>query len=335
MNVAQRRPGTRPGLRRLYRQSFHSRGLGAWLYRRETLKWLMEPELRTQLPLPFKVFAHFACLQFRLPVGVIVGGRWAFSWARRAHRVWSSDAIRLEVAGKILYLNADDPRLLTVPSELMQLLGKESVLQGLLSAGDSFIDVGANHGAFSVAAACAVGRSGRIVCVEPQPALASLIERTLRANEFDHFHVFSCACSDVEGEGELFVPRSSSGAGGLHRGFSTRGDYHTFKVRLRLIDQIMAGLHLPGAVVMKLDVEGHELSVLRGATAFIRARKPRIIMEINPSAMAAAGNQVEDLQEVLSQLRCAGYRPVRQSGQLHSVDSLTDNRERDVILEFK
>ena len=71
---------------------------------------------------------------------------------------------------------------------------------------------------------------------------------------------------------------------------------------MRTIDDLLAGRTLPGQVFIKLDVEGSEVSFLRGAGRFIRATAPRILIEMNAAAMRAAGTSREILLRELSEL---------------------------------
>src|SRR3954468_546190 len=61
--------------------------------------------------------------------------------------------------------------------------GTLAALKSLLQRGDTFIDVGANEGYFSVVAARLVGPTGRVIAIEPQSRLARVLERNFAINE--------------------------------------------------------------------------------------------------------------------------------------------------------
>jgi hypothetical protein len=72
---------------------------------------------------------------------------------------------------------------------------------------------------------------------------------------------------------------------------------------------------------MKLDVEGSELAALRGAAAFVRERRPLVLLEINPTTAAAAGYTVGDL---LGFLRDLGYRRAAEPAEFPATVSIDD-----------
>jgi FkbM family methyltransferase len=322
-----------PVLHAAYRGLFRVGAPGRWLYRPETLEWMGDRDLRGQLPAPFRAFALYCRAQSFSGLPVVLGPT-AFHLARWAHLRGGRGALRLEVAGRTIYLDARDPRMLQVPGELVALTAPDSILRHVLSNGDSFIDVGANHGAFSVAAAAVVGGRGAVVAFEPQPVLAELLNRSLASGGWNNFTVYAHACSDADGEAEFYVPHVSSGSAGLHAEFSGRVPHDRIRVRLIRLDGVLEPLVLPGSVLLKLDVEGHEPAVLRGAAAFIRERKPRILMEVNPNAMARVGTTVDGLRALLAHLGCQGYRPLGNLGRRFDLDTLAAAQHDNTLFEF-
>ena len=76
-------------------------------------------------------------------------------------------------------------------------------------------------------------------------------------------------------------------------------------VKTARLDDAIDWEHLPGRVVVKLDVEGSELSTLQGAEQLLRTRRPTIIFELNPQSAEAAGGTADDLLAFLASI---GYR---------------------------
>src|SRR5262249_15396216 len=139
-------------------------------------------------------------------------------------RYWDED--------RVIFLRRDDPRMLVVPREIARKDIRE-MLRRHLRPGDTFIDVGANHGSFSLLAAECLGSSGKIIAIEPQPLLASLVKKTLEANARCQFQVLEMACGDSERTAEFFVPSATSGEAGLYASIaaSTRQEKLTVRVR--------------------------------------------------------------------------------------------------------
>jgi precorrin-6B methylase 2 len=77
------------------------------------------------------------------------------------------DHSRVEVGGHTIFVDLLDPRFLQVIHEVRSPDTDLQVLSRLLSEGDTFIDVGANHGSFSVVASSVIGAEGHVIAVEP------------------------------------------------------------------------------------------------------------------------------------------------------------------------
>ena len=149
-----------------------------------------------------------------------------------------------------------------------------------------------------------------MLAFEPQPRLARLLEQSFAANGFDHAAVYELACGDRDGVATLHVPHTASGVGGLYEAFSAAyggagcNGLCRYNVAVRRLDGVLAGQPLPGRVALKLDAEGSELPALRGAAELLRARRPLILVELNPASARAAGYTMGDLFDFLV---AAGY----------------------------
>lgn len=308
---------------------------GRWIYRHEIASWIYDPETRDSLPWPYRVFARYGALQRRIAKSgrKIRGGEALMRSAillSRALRLPSSAAV--EIGGWVVFLDLHDPRMLQVPSEVMRLAGGSGPLPELLNEGDTFIDIGANHGSFSIVAAELVGTSGRVVAVEPQPRLAGLVRQSLTANAPCKFEVHAVACGEREDEVSFFVPLASSGASGVFPDFSARVFNRELTVPLRRFDDLVDWRAFSGEILIKLDVEGSELAFLRGAEQMLRARRPVIMMEVNPDTMRAAGVTRELL---LSELLALGYGKFASIMEPHrrvELSSLDTFRQVNVLL---
>jgi FkbM family methyltransferase len=126
--------------------------------------------------------------------------------------------------------------------------------------GEVFWDIGAHKGFVSLAAAPLVGPAGVVVAVEPSTVNRAFLERHLRWNRVDNARVIPVALSDHEGEGS-FGGHGSSVAFQLGTGSE--------RVHVRTLASLAHELGLTGPSVLKIDVEGEEAAVLRGAGSFL------------------------------------------------------------------
>ena len=323
----KRVPGVAGLARRLFSPSFE----GAWLYRQEVVAWLYDARLRRQLPWPLRPFAAWAALQRPFWDDVVGGQPVLRAGMSVGERLGMADHARLDVGPYIVFVSLRDPRLLQVPNELTA-ASDTRVLARLLGPGDSFVDVGANHGTFSVVASHLVGRGGAVVAVEPQPHLAALVRRSLDANaEHAEHAVHALALSDRDGVLRLHVPRGSSGSATLLDGVAGDDTWDTLEVPVARLDDAVAWQDLPGRVVVKLDVEGGEAAVLRGARLFVAARRPALVIEVNPSRIASA----EGAGSLLALVRDLGYDAYAEldaPDDPRPLDGIDLGRQRNVVL---
>jgi FkbM family methyltransferase len=150
------------------------------------------------------------------------------------------------------------------------------LLPQLVSPGLVSVDVGANNGAYTYHLA-RLSRS--VVAYEPLPELAQFLRRC----QFRNTTVVPRALSDASGSAELFVPvfegRPALGLTRLERGFdaeyTARPATNSLRVDVARLDD--EGLTNVGFI--KIDVEGHELSVLRGAARLLGNERPNLLVE--------------------------------------------------------
>ena len=126
--------------------------------------------------------------------------------------------------------------------------------------GDVFWDIGAHKGFISLVASRLVGASGVVVSIEPSSVNRTFLQRHLAWNGVSNAKVVATALSDHEGT-ETFGGTGSSVAFRLGDGSE--------RVSVRRLDALVAELDLSGPSVLKLDVEGEEARVLRGAGPFL------------------------------------------------------------------
>ncbi len=315
------------GLERVRRALRHAPGLqflaecayrspGSWLFRGDNLEWLREEALVAQLPRAYRAFARYCTALGPNPVGAELLLRTIIR--RRGGRDEDS-VVAMAIHGTTVCLDLRDPRFLAIPNEIRR--GLPRVLKRFLHPGDTFLDIGANHGTFSVTASRLVGASGRVIAIEPQERLANLVGRSLASGEAP-CAVHQVACGSEPGETELYVPEASSGAAGLHKSYSAGALHRTARVRVVRLDDLVASEPMPGKVLVKIDVEGNESNCLRGATRFVAERRPPILIELNPRALHAAGSSVPELVSILQNL---GYRHCLGGPDLTVQSPLTPN----------
>jgi FkbM family methyltransferase len=154
-------------------------------------------------------------------------------------------------------------------------------LRGTLKRGNTFVDVGTNIGMFAHQANELVGKQGRVVAVEPIPWLASALELRYRGEIEVHQVVISDASV---GEVELKIPDDHLGYASINSEHIKRNQdrftqYSTVSVNCVKLDELVDQVNLSYVDVLKIDVEGHELEVLRGGTRLLNRSIKAIVYE--------------------------------------------------------
>jgi FkbM family methyltransferase len=177
----------------------------------------------------------------------------------------------------------------------------------VLTAGDSAIDVGAHIGFFTMQMAAASGHEGRVYAFEPLDANADLLERSISENGFDDRVLFQrAAAGAVSGTATLTFPVETLNSGGaylLRRGSAPLTGNLKKEVAVVALDTLE--LRRPIRFI-KMDVEGAEPQVVRGASRLLTEDRPLVLSELHPTQLERASGVTAD--EFLSQMTALGYR---------------------------
>lgn len=146
---------------------------------------------------------------------------------------------------------------------------KQSRFMAELQPGCVAYDVGAHMGLYTLLASRQVGPRGKVFAFEPSPANLRLLNRHVEMNRCTNTRIFGCALADAAGYRSFDVSQSYCG-----RLSDTGGT----KVRVGTLDDLLAEGRLEPAHVVKIDVEGSELAVLRGGENFFRSHGPTIFL---------------------------------------------------------
>jgi FkbM family methyltransferase len=146
--------------------------------------------------------------------------------------------------------------------------GHQTSLEGLLGEGDTFWDVGANVGFYSLLAARLVGPRGRVVAIEPVPRNLRYLHRHIGINALENVAVVEAAAGEREG-----TARFTESAGNAQNHFSDGGP---LVVPVVTLDGLLATFPPPRA--LKIDIEGAEHLALEGARTLLQVHRPGILI---------------------------------------------------------
>ncbi|MGF1454073.1 MAG: Stf0 family sulfotransferase [Alphaproteobacteria bacterium] len=210
-----------------------------------------------------------------------------------------------------------------------------ALLPGLCPPGTTFVDVGAGFGYY----ACLVGsrlgaaEGSRVIAVEPNPVLADLLTRNMEINwSMAPIHVERAAAGEAAGTRAFRVPASRPPAGAFDTG-QGESDDTVFDVPVILLDRLLWQESTIGAV--KIDVEGHELSVLKGAAQTLQRPGLRLVLTWNPGLQQAAGHDPAALLTLLGEagfdLHDAAHYGKDPSGAARTPEAMLQTRRCELL----
>lgn len=178
-------------------------------------------------------------------------------------------------------------------------------IRSRLKPGMTFIDVGANKGDHTFFAGHLVGDNGKVIAIEPVPENMHWLNRSLAENGLNNVELREMALSDQDGHA-IFQIGEVSGWGGL---ISDEPELEEGRIEVRTaaLDSLVPELGLTRVDATKIDVEGGEIAVVRGAQDTIDRFQPLIWLELHSRK---DDSEVEWLSRFFTQ---RGYRITRLS----------------------
>jgi FkbM family methyltransferase len=177
------------------------------------------------------------------------------------------------------------------------------LLDHVLKPGNTVLDVGANYGHFTMAAAAVVGPQGSVLAVEPNPVAYARLICHVALNRLDQVSTEQIGLSNAEGELELSIPSINSGEASFAP--SQYQNVRRVTCPVKTGDLLLSGR---SADFIKIDVEGFELNVLQGLQNTLSQDAPLVLTEVVAQHLARAGTTIADLQAYLT---ARGYRAYR------------------------
>ncbi|BCS31619.1 hypothetical protein TBR22_A08210 [Luteitalea sp. TBR-22] len=183
-------------------------------------------------------------------------------------------------------------------------VGTVGALRRRIRPGMVAVDVGANFGYYTLLFSKWVGPTGRVVAFEPTAGYGERLRKHVALNALDNVTIVPMGLGDTAADAEIAIGVCSAT---LHWASAA---LPTARERVRLVPfDLWWGAQKPllGSArvdVMKIDVDGHEPAVLRGAEQTIRADRPLLLLEVSRPNYEQAGERVTD---VVTWLQERGY----------------------------
>lgn len=183
-----------------------------------------------------------------------------------------------------------------------------------LKASDVFYDIGANIGLFTLLASEKCSK-GSVVAFEPAKDTYALLDENVKLNNTPkNIQLINAAASDANGTQDIYVLTDGRDAWNSMAVKPEEGHYRVDKIDTVNVDELVAGKKIPAPTVIKIDVEGWELHVLRGLQKTIAAHKPVMLIEFTAENLKAAGESCATLAAYVHSMNYElfGYDPRRR-----------------------
>ena len=201
-----------------------------------------------------------------------------------------------------------------------------------IETGDFVLDIGTHKGGYLHWLRATVGSEGWVTAFEPQPSLYEYVRQAIEAYNYKNITLYHAGVSSRESTLDLFIPKAkgltSPGATFESRDKTENG--HFITVPVLQLDKLLVDREKPVSFI-KMDVEGHELQVFKGANDILSIDRPKIIFECENRHLNTI--KVEDVFVHLQSLAYTGYFFL--NGKLTNIDqfdakkhqAIDDNKE--------
>jgi len=214
-------------------------------------------------------------------------------------------------------------------------------VERFLKDGMTVLDIGAHHGLYTLLASRLVGKNGKVIAFEPSPRERLRLERHLRLNRCRNVRVEGVALDQSPGESDLFLVEGSEDYCNSLRPPAVLAKTRTVRVEVAALDEYLSRRSVSNVDFIKLDVEGAELGVLKGAKNILTTTpRPVLLVEVYDIRTVPWGYAGRDIVEYLDGIGYCWYRlltdgaPEPISASLHSYDmnmiAVPDERVREI-----
>lgn len=213
--------------------------------------------------------------------------------------------------------------------------------QRFLKPGMTALDIGAHHGLYTLLASKKVGPSGRVIAFEPSPRERKQLVRNVRINFCSNVHIEPCALGKEPARNNLYLVEGGEDGCNSLRPPAVQSQTRTVPVEVVTFDAIASRLGVTKVDFVKLDVEGAELDVLKGALGLLQtAARPVLLVEVYDIRTQPWGYEAREIVEFLDRqgykwfelLSNGSIRPIAPNLQVYDANLVAIPEERAELL---
>lgn len=170
---------------------------------------------------------------------------------------------------------------------------QEKLIQ-LAKSGDTVLDIGTNIGSTLLQFANKVGNNGRVYGFEPDLINYKICLDNINLNSFTNIEVANIGLGNENGSFNLVVDTETN-RGGNRISYNIETQKTSSKIYVVRLDEWIKNNKITKVDLIKIDVEGFELNVLKGAKEVLVLYKPVLFIELDDNNLRAVGNSANEL----------------------------------------
>lgn len=197
---------------------------------------------------------------------------------------------------------------------------ERSFVARFLQSGMTFFDVGAHHGLYSLLASKRVGKEGQVYAFEPVPQEFRRLSRNLNLNRCRNVVAEQIAMSRFQGEADMYIVHGrESGCNSLRLpGRDVTTTTSLVKVALITIDKYVQKMRIGAIDLIKIDAEGGELDILKGAESVLTENfRPLMLCEMEDRRTAPWGYPAREIIDWLARRGFEWFEPTKNGLTRH------------------
>ena len=205
--------------------------------------------------------------------------------------------------GLKMYFDYTNPRLshIVYDDDIEEGKSKQAFLD-LIDDGDIVIDVGANIGEYSLIAAQKVKEHGKVISIEPLKETAQTLTKHFQLNNFTNYEVITKVIGNETKKVNLYKQMAGGTMGFVDSTLIGRKFEKTDEVEMTTIDEILSTRNIENVKVMKIDIEGYEFELLKGAKNSLKNKKiTNMIIEVHINYLKEKGISEKEFYDYLNQ----------------------------------
>lgn len=177
--------------------------------------------------------------------------------------------------------------------------GEKKYIETLLShlrSNDTFLDIGASVGLISILSAWKL-KQGKVYAVEPDPDICKRLEKNIGLNKVDNTKILDMLLSDKNGKAQLYTSGADSRSPSKMKTFESK---MKLNVKEHTVDWLLRKKYIEAPTVVKIDVEGAEVEVVRGMKYTLNNKELRLLfIEYHPAFLEKFGDKMTEADNLI------------------------------------